>query len=734
MECRLRHLQSDLDHEIQERGQLEKSFDMAIQYYDWLLVGFCGDIEVALREEGILEAEIADLYPRLACAEDAVKTLGHPVSDLTVAKSEILQLKEELLSQSKEIEAKSLEAQTLRKDLEKACTKAALLEAEVRQKEEIVAENAALQKQLDQLQSKASMAAVLQNELEQKKNEVTELQNSLVIAQQQAQDSDRLSKENAAIKIQVDILREELLVLPDLQKRLQQKETHMSDLQSALRASQQQAQDKDKLAKENALMAERLKQTEEQVSHLRDVQMELQQERAKTIALENDLASAKTQATHIDELQEKLTSLQEQRTSLTSQLKHSNEECAQIPPLKQSIKEKDDELAKLQEQSITLQDQAEEIQRLRDDLQQAEEKHVSMQQQILGLEGELSNARLDEAGNEPPQQRRVATRTGGFGLPTLSAPIRPAPLVDHDSLLSDGGDLSQLVVGSSLQPTGVTTIVPETQPEIQESPLVEADSLLPTSCQQESSDSEFSLLPSDDESSSPENESQHLIVKARRSLVDRGHRVVDQAAGEAGPMLERPPSSSYESQSDQMLLDQVSQSEDVNSDQLPSTIRPEFAISSSQIKSGQEHSPRRLRSGSRGLGRQATRSVEPDYQYQRTRASTPIVRREQYQPNSAAKRRMEPEIEEDGSQENLRKLKRRPANMEIKTPQFVVPKQPAKQTPSRGTVSFRKSSSIVGTDAPAPGKSQRSTKLARKGSRQDRYATRFGHNPDGNET
>lgn len=734
MDCQIRHLQNDLDHEIQVQAELKERFDMEMRCRDWLLDESSHEIEVAMRDQLALQAEIADLEQRLACAEDCAKTLDQAASDLKAATIETQKLKEKSLSHSKELEANSLEVQSLRKDLGKACTKATLLEFQVSQKEEMAAQNAAIRQELEQLQPKASMAADLQNELEEKNNEVAKLQTSLATAQQQVQENIRLSKENAAIKVQVQTLREKLLVLPDLQKRLQQKETHMSDLQAALRASQQQAQEKDKLIRENAIMAERLRQTEGQIFRLQNTETELQQERARSIMFENDLAAAKTQATQVDEVREKVVSLQEQCTSLTSELERSTEQCAQILPLKQSIKEKDDELAGFREQSVTLQAQAGDIQSLKDDLRQAEEKHSSMQQQILRLEGELSNARLDIAGNESPRQRRIANRSGGFSLPAINVPRRPVPPVDHESVLSNGDGFSE-VANSSLPPSGVTEIVPETQPEIQESPLVEGDSILPTFGQQQSSDPEPSFLPSDDEDSSPENESLHLNIETRRPLVDMERRVVDQEAGETERMQERPPSSSYESQSDQMLLDQVSQGENDGLDQLPSTTTPKFAMPSSQIISGQEQSPRRLRSGSRGLGRQATRSVEPDYPHQRTRVSTPTVRREQYQPNSAAKRRIEPDVEEEISQENPRKLKRRPANMEIKKPQVVVPKQPEKQTPSRGMVSFRKTSnSIVGTNAPAPGKSQRSSKPARKGSRQDRYTTRFGPDTDGNET
>jgi len=103
--------------------------------------------------------------------------------------------------------------------------------------------------------------------------------------------------------------------------------------------------------------------------------------------------------------------------------------------------------------------------------------------------------------------------------------------------------------------------------------------------------------------------------------------------------------------------------------------------------------------------------------------------KERYQPNSAAKRRVEPEPTPSTGRSINKRLKRMPGNLEVRKSA----KESSKSTSpgSEGTTPGRhdvpsgsRKGSIIGTAAPAPGKSQR-TKYTRTGSKGDRYSTRF---------
>ena len=687
-----------------------------------------GDAATAFRDSYALQDEIADLEQRLDLAadvsrklEEAAQCLEEVTDELDHVKQQQLsleKLKKESLSQQQDIEAKSQELQTLRKEVEQQQVRSTLLEEHAREKDRLAEANADINTQLKELRKEVSKVPTLQQQVQQKNTRIAELESALATSQQQAQEKDKLTEENAAIHNQMKDLRKEVSVMTDMQKRLQQQNTKIVLLESALTTSQSETQQKNKLAEENVGMHKQLKELRKEVSVMADVQMELQQKNTKVLELETAFTAAQDQAAQIPKLQERNTSLKEGMASLSSDLEQVNEECAQIPPLKASIKAKDDQLAELQKRLDSMSSQTEELDKLKENMQEKEEQQATMQQQILSLEGALSNPKLDEEARPAQQQRRIADRSGNVNVPVNHHQQHS----DHDAN-ANGVDALQLP-GSSIRLTGHTTMVPETQFEVQESPPVDPDSLILPPGQQDDSESELTPIPSDDEDADVEDGIEESGLRDAQGHVPRV-RVPDGTQNSQDP-LERPPSSSYESHSDQMLLDQVSQGETQGADDVSASTAPNLVMPWNRLVTGQETSPRRLRSGSQGQGQgqPLNASPEPDAVPRRNRASTPALIRERHQPNSAAKRRVEPEMEDNASQENSKRLKRRPANLEVKKPQPSTPKQ-GEQTPSRGTISYRKSSSIVSTNAPAPGKSQKASKPARKGSRHDRYAARF---------
>jgi predicted RNase H-like nuclease (RuvC/YqgF family) len=134
--------------------------------------------------------------------------------------------------------------------------------------------------------------------------------------------------------------------------------------------------------------------------------------------------------------------------------------------------------------------------------------------------------------------------------------------------------------------------------------------------------------------------------------------------------------------------------------------------------------------------------VIPDSQSQEQRLSTPNLAFSsppgagvtKHLPNSTAKRPRLDTIEAAiPSQTNSKKLKRTPANLDIR-------KTPGKRPVSSGTQatdsgranrvglpSGSRKGSVIGANAPAPGKAQGRTRASRKGSKSNRYAERFNH-------
>ena len=113
--------------------------------------------------------------------------------------------------------------------------------------------------------------------------------------------------------------------------------------------------------------------------------------------------------------------------------------------------------------------------------------------------------------------------------------------------------------------------------------------------------------------------------------------------------------------------------------------------------------------------------------------SPPSSTKEKHLPNSAAKRRNEVDVD-DSNVVAAKRLKRTPANLEVPSTSKTadgISSQHSQQSPGAKLFSTQpqmpsgsRTGTVVGTHAPEPGKS-RKAKPARKGSRSDRYSTRF---------
>ncbi|OQV08369.1 hypothetical protein CLAIMM_12656 [Cladophialophora immunda] len=584
-----------------------------------------------------------------------------------------------------------------------------------------------LQSQIGMLEQKLTGADQNARKLEDTLKSLADTESELGYLRQQQSSLQRLKEESVSQTQQI----------ADKSKEIETLQKQVNNLGNTSARFEEQAKGKDRLAKEYASLQNDMENLRGQLSEQEALEKRLQQKITEIAVLESALAAAQIQATRLNEVETENSSLKEDVDSLTADLGRLNEQCTQIAPLQGTIREKDSQITELQKDLALFNDLTEQLKNLRAEVQENEKQQASMQQEILSLEAVISNAKLDgDEANHNQRQRRVADRSGN----AKDRYHNQLPLTRQHS---NGGGVQFLNVDSPLRsnPPGPTNspiaVVPETQIEIHESPPIDPDSFVLSADQgQEDSRSELAPIPNDDGEADLDeviNHALNLITSRHdRSQIEvwsKGTSSIRRSQG----AVEQPPSSSYGSQSDQMLLDQVSQDEDQGPNDFDSTeTGPTFVVPGSKVRPKQGPSPRRLRSELRGRNRRFTASPDTSAEFEGNRASTPAIMRERYQPNSAAKRRMEPENDEDKiPPENPKRLKRTTANLEARKPPPASPKQRVDKSSSRGAISFRKSSngrgsSIVGTNAPGPGKSQRSAKPARKGSRQDKYATRFG--------
>jgi hypothetical protein len=617
------------------------------------------------------------------------------------------------LLQKRDIDEKSQEIRRLRQKLEQQNTKLGQLDVQVQEHRNLVEMNASLRKEVERLEQDASAKAQLAGELDDQKKKTDDLESALSIAARQALDMDKLDNDNAALREQKTELEKKVASIPALQQRLGIQDQKMTELKSSLSLARQRAQGMEELAQEKLKFNGQLKELQSKVATLDIIQSQLELEQNKTAELKTCLVTAQEQAGKVDQLQADIVSLRANVQSLSADLQRKVEECAQVEPLKHILEQKNEELAELHERLQTFQAQTVEINALKQDVQRKQEEQTSLQLQIVALEGALSNAQLDQQADVSRSQEgliggsRRSEKTSRK-LVTHSSTNRPA------QLLSDG----DVPVSS-----GCTDIIPETQPEV---PETLQDSLGQRfDLDGEESDSDLSsMLPSEPDSDEEERpQSEHFPYSRGQGYVSPTQT---RHPTDSQPPAARPPSSSYESHSDQMLLDQISPMNSQGTDYVsspPAAQKPNLGWD--RLLSATSFSPRRLRSGSQMPPRLLQASPGSGSRSPFKRASTPAIRREQHLPNSAAKRQMEPDADDQASQGNLKKLKRRPANMEVINLQLRSSNQNVPPTPPRLTGSWRQSNTVVRTNAPAPGKTPQSANPSRKNSRRDRYASRF---------
>ncbi|KAK5034736.1 hypothetical protein LTR13_006393 [Exophiala sideris] len=533
-----------------------------------------------------------------------------------------------------------------------------------------------------------------------------------------------------------------------LQKSLEIQSTRqtISEMQETTANLENNARNNEHLAKENLVLGEKIAQLQGQIlDQAGQLENAVQYLRNEKEALSTAHAATRKKAAESDALQLKNEELTESIRSMRADLQQARHECGRLPLLNQAITDLGNSIATVQEQLKTAMMEAEENARekdveLRRKIEQItllEVEKASLQQELLVCEGELANAKLDKEAQARPQ-RRVADRSGKR-VPVAKEPTYSGSTDNVEGVEFVRDDVDSDVERPTPRSTGNFAVVPETQFDQRAGAHTEEnDSLADEALLNDGSTSELSSVPED--LVQEDNQPKEMLPK-HQGKGSQKHNNQMQLKHHA---MDRAPSSSYSSQGEQMLLDQLSQNDSglvPSLSTLPSTI-PSRQDSDNEDVVGESNrtnvmpwnradlnnarSRMRLRSESHFRGRQSTPFPEQAANPLLNQDITPAPARERYQPNSAAKRTLDHDDISRESQDTSKRLKRNHTNLEVKGRRDPSAKSPTDgQISPRVTSGFRKGGSMDGTNASATGKSHRATKPARKSSRQGKYAARF---------
>ncbi|KAL2416647.1 hypothetical protein ABEF95_002226 [Exophiala dermatitidis] len=672
----LRLLQSDMQQSL-EKAEAEKSTalkeGLSLQKK---VEGLEASLTLARVSEGLLE----EAKTRLEAETTEVAELKHVVKDHE-------NLKRDLLNPQRELNAKDSELKACQDQLCELQHKSGRLEEQIREQQKLLKEKDQLQVELTASRLELVGMANLKQELEQHVASIAKLQSALAIAEKDAAEASHLKAHNSSLNDQIDTLTLDLKAAQEQNEQittLKATAERMEDEIAALKATSEQKE------VEIATLKETSEQKEDEITALK--------------------ATAEQKEAEIDTLK------------ATSEQKED-----EITTLKGTAEQREAEINNLKERLELFDTQADALQSAKEELQRKEEKIATIQQQVLTLEGALSKAMLHKEMNPPESTRRVADRSGSrVGL------SNNGPVVAHGFVLASSPGVGEDTACALPQQLTGASVIPETQfATLQENEQYQVESATQRPQQHDDATSELSEYTSN--ASDHEPGVNNIIRKKNTNMRAGRQKQKNTQPGNSQnkghcQITGRTPSSSYGSQNDQMLLDQMAQEEDSLEEisrLLSEAGDDEDSLSWDRSASTSGRSPRPVTRSSQTRRPAMTPTPDTSPGTNTPRESTPAVMRERYPPNSAAKRKVDND-DKDTQQERTRRLKRRPANLEIRPPRSSAPKPPSgEQNASGVTLNYRKSSSVVGTNAPAPGKGQRSSKPARRGSRQDKYNNRF---------
>lgn len=636
-----------------------------------------------------------------------------------------------------------------------------------------------LSKVQEELKNAESQSVLTAHEKDEQAKHIASLQHELAKARANVNLFDQTQRDLAAKSAEVfglmenqskyEKTKQELLM--QQQKALQKTreaellQSQVEDLHSQSFGLKQKVREKEVLAELNVCLEKEAHGLKQKLAGLQPMKGQLEKQHTQLEESRSALDLARKDLCRMQELEGNNKTLSEKLNAVSFELITANEKNQTITALEANNKTLGEKLNAVSFELVTANTKIQALTALEELLAQKEETirrseaeletHASVSAELIKtkedvevkqielsrLEARILTLEKEQAPGFPHQPlRRAANRSTesthplrNHSLPDLqfnndeTAPVQETVLLGVDSSIPLTGSLNM---------ASTPSVIPNTQVVIQQR-LQE----IPNSFQSQLQILETLGLPESGDTSSltdiadPFSEDEFGENEVVTYLEEHGgsqqpsHDVTTPGvpAGPPQPVVERPPSSSYGSLNEHMLLDFS-----LNGETQPGPTgrkdkhnsEPQHVEHLHQGKTSKRTGPTsgRLRSEDQPQRDPSTDSPERRPGNLGDRESTPLAAREKHQPNSAAKRK----IEQSEHQQSSKQLKRTPANLEVSIPRTSQGNsQRGEKSPPRRVITFRRSS-VVGTNAPAPDKSQKTSKSARRGSRQERYSSRFG--------
>ena len=746
-------LQEQADAAVQENITIkEKLKDLASASLE------AGRVPKLVEELAEKDAKLAELQPQADKLQDLVQALADKDAELNRLRLEVAKvpaLVEDLTGRDTELTRVKLEAAKvpeLGQQLVDKETEIVKLREQISTMSELREKVVSKEAELNELRPKAaqfvgtaSQNMVLQSQIHGYKNTIQALE------QQLASLGAQLGQMKQTASEVVDVQKENTTLKTEA-KKVEQTIQH---LESELRKVQQSAQEAEDLKKEVATLRvnwgdhDQLKQdlTTQQDLHAKQV--------ARLDEMKSKLDESQATSNQVSELQGQVEELCQKCAILNQQLSEATQAAEKHQAIQNDLEQKNDQIASLKLKVQKFEETSRQLIAAQEDAQQKAMRLSALQEQITKLQLESQELSASTNTDSTPINEELASQQamldlgGMLGQEQAHASQDPAATlqsnfspVRQDTRAEKTGRnsarASNNVPRSNVPPNGTheTEIGNSQQPSLKLTADADSVEQIPDS-QPGVNIMMQQLLATSSPLSEIETTSyfDHLAGNTQKHRQAIRHSL--------------PPSSSYGG--DSMLLEDFEAMEGMI--ESPAGLLDQKAVTSlSQLQSekrvGYGHVSSRTIIRNSGTGWES-RQV-------RTRLQSPVIEETQTQeqppsspnmepsspagpmkhlPNSAIKRpRLDPIEATPSTQENGKRLKRTPANLDVAT----ASKRPMSSSTqitdpdsARPTgvslPSGSRKGSVIGANAPAPGRTRVSRKTSRKGSKSNRYAERFSN-------
>ncbi|KEF63839.1 uncharacterized protein A1O9_01817 [Exophiala aquamarina CBS 119918] len=570
---------------------------------------------------------------------------------------------------------------------EQICKLRADLDEQTRVRQQIERESTSMneqfskvQEELKKSQSTSTLALREKNDIEKR---LAKLQQGLSRAQEDVRLRDQMQLDLATKSAEINDLKKSQYQYEQVKQELvSQNEavfqktqeakalaSQVQSLQNHTHKLEQKAQERDIFAEGKAHLERETHGLRQKLDGMQHLRGQLEDQNAQLEESQSALNKAKDDLSRMRKLEEENKSLKDTLESMSAELTITSEGIRELDAFRHLLSDKEEKIRRVEEELATYTSKSEEFVKSKAALKIKENE-------LLLLRDRLSAMETEETPSKPTQPiRRAANRSAQNSSPNQSdsrpclqfneeemSPIQATGLTVTNALIPP-----QMSLGLA---TSSQSFVADTQPEIQETLQEVPDSFQPQRQDLET----LGLLDSGDTSSlsdiaNPFERDEYLGDERIAYLEEPGTSLPSSQGGGMGARstarvestTQPPPSSSYGSLNEQMLLD-ISPHTEL---QLETTTPPRrlgFARKPQPIRTDRrdievERNKVSIQRGSSELAKPRPERLNSEFQTKqqqtrtakspverpetpRDREATPSVARERYRPNSAAKRKM----------------------------------------------------------------------------------------------